>query len=568
MCAIAGIYKTQTNTIDHRLPERISQMTNNQQFRGPDACEICVRDHVAFGLARLIIRDDGVQSRQPHVSSWGAITVFNGEIYNLSELRVRYDLPGSTEVEMLAYILRTEGVEGLKQVKGMYAVAYADVARHSLILARSPFGQKPLYVQQTGEEIVFASSIAGISRGTGKKLQLNPEAIPEYLIYRSIGGYKSAFMDVQTVPPGSWVKFEGNRRTEGLIWQAPDLAEGTLGLAEQIRSSFYRAVERRLEYQGPLAVTVSGGFDSSLVACLSAKRKSNDLRLFCIGYDIEDQADERVYAHQVASFTNTPICDITLRSDDIPALMDESAGLLEDPNQDPVVVPTLALAKRIKEYTNVTLTGDGSDEIWGGYDRFARPIQRIEEYYGHTTIFSPAELGIAELPDSYLAQIQLPDQQLPVIDQVFRYELSNRLLNYHLSRVDKIYAGIAVEPRSPFLDVDFLTLGLSIPGRIKRAGGKAKALLLQAFQDDVPRWLIERKKQPFSLPLAKLFTGPLKAFAFETINDPTGIAHNYIDCKQVLELLDKPSASFSFRDAQKLWSVCFINRWHKHWFEN
>ena len=184
--------------------------------------------------------------------------------------------------------------------------------------------------------------------------------------------------------------------------------------------------------------------------------------MYSIGYDLACDEDETKYAHRLALSLGSEHKIVTLSSQDVPRLLEDVARLTEDPIQDPVTLPTLCLARLVAERTNIVLTGDGSDEIWGGYARFDHAPESLRDYVPRLAIFHPKELGLDEYPESYFHSVPEPPANLAPLDRIFRAELLNRLRNYHLARIDKLTMGGGLEARCPFLDIRVLNTGLRI----------------------------------------------------------------------------------------------------------
>ena len=290
--------------------------------------------------------------------------------------------------------------------------------------------------------------------------------------------------------------------------------------------------------------------------------REGTIRFYSVGYDTPGKEDERPLARRMAESLPWPHEEITLGAKDIPALFDEVAFFTEDPIQDPVTLPTLLLTRAAAEQTRLVLTGDGSDEFWGGYDRFDRAPRTLEEYWPRTAIFTPQEVGLSEPPASYREGIELPPAQWAPLDRILRWEVSNRLRNYHLARIDKLSLAVGVEIRCPFLDRSVTRLAMSLPATLKRPEERTKGLLIDAYRDVLPAWLLQRKKQPFSMPIATWLGGPLRDFVRDTLSTDC-LSRSLVQVDPLLQQLDE--GRDLHRVGHKMWSLLQLESWYRIW---
>lgn len=565
MCGIAGIYHPNKKVDNQFLKDSILKMCAVQRKRGPDDVGVWTNGKIGLGCARLQITGDQKQGKQPLQDAWGNRFVFNGEIYDRSVEGSNFT-PTNQQSDglVLAAALNTSGFKNLQKLSGMYAAAFYHEDRQELILLRDAVGQKPLYYRKINGGIIFASTINAI-------LQISPlpvireQALYEYLIYKSVGGYQSIFEEINQLPPGSWMKVNKHGEiSQGKWWNLPEL--NLKDRQFRLRETLEQSVQKRVNYDAKIGVFLSGGFDSGIVGALAKKHKDPaQIQYLSVGYDIKEVEDETPFAIQLAQYLNVNHEVLQLKSEDIPTLFQASSIITEDPIQDPVVLPSILLAQHAATFTKVILTGDGSDELWGGYSRFDHFQGSIYDYLPSTTVFQPNELGLKKYPSSYLNELDLPDDQLPALDQIFRLEISNRMRNYHLSRIDKIIMDAGVEARCPFLDIHMLNLGLEIPAQIKRPNGLPKGLLINAFTDMLPSWLINRKKQPFSLPIRQWLCGPLKPYAMDVLSNPNSFVKGFLSTTHYLEKLNQ---NLDSKSAAKIWSLLQLESWYEAFYTN
>lgn len=563
MCAIVGLFSPRPRDPE-TLQEVIRQMQDAHRFRGPDGTGVWGNRHVAMGSVRLAIRGGPVVGLQPLADRWGGHLVFNGELFEprelLRSLGEEYR-PEDSDGVALEALLERKGPAGLCGVRGMFALARYD-ARGYLTLARDTWGQKPLYLARWEDGWAFASTIAALRVLLGK-LTLRPNAPLEYLIYKSIGGLHTSFEGIEQVAPGSWIRFGPDGSVESGRYTELPLPADQDNSPEAVKRELDASVAARACDEFIDALLLSGGADSSIVAASLVRQRPGVRKIaFSIGYDVAGKEDETLYASRLAQSLSLPHEILHLHAAEIPALMREAARFTEDPIQDPVTLPTLVLSRAIAAHTKIALSGDGSDEFWGGYERFDHPPATLEEYLPRTMLFHPEELGLREAPASYLDGVPIPPADLAPLDRILRIEAANRLRNYHLMRIDKLGMSAALEIRSPFLDAKVTQLANSLTAAAKRPAGRPKGLLLDAFHNDLPDWLVHRQKQPFSMPLVAWLGGPLRSYAWDTLSANGAWVSGFVDAQRYLDRFDQQP---DLPTAARLWGLLQLEAWHRVW---
>jgi asparagine synthase (glutamine-hydrolysing) len=488
------------------------------------------------------------------------VLVFNGEIYNHPDLQ-HGPTASPSDTEALAVLLARRGTRLLPALDGPFALARYDPATRRLLLARDRLGKKPLYYARMAGGWAFASTLQGLHVAAGP-LRIRPDAISEYLVFRSVGGHQSAFAGVEQVRPGTWIELDADGIVaQSAYWRPPVLGGGS-GSPARVRALIDRAVAARADESREVGVFLSGGLDSAVVAAsLHRQRPDQAVRLLSAGYDVTGAEDERPFALRIGAEIGARHDQVIVGERAVPELMAHAARLLEEPVQDPVTVPTLALARAAAAFTRVVLTGDGTDELWGGYARFDAAPATLADYWPRAAIFRPDELGLAAWPASYLDGIDIPMQQDP-LDRILRVEIANRLRNYHLSRIDKLIMGTGVEPRCPHLDPAVLEAALRLPARVKRSGSRPKGLLIDAYRADLPAWLLERRKQPFSVPVRRWLAGGLGEFARDLLLQANAFTRGLVDARPLFAQLAHPP-DVADPAAARVWSLLHLEVWHQ-----
>jgi asparagine synthase (glutamine-hydrolysing) len=559
MCAIVGLFAPEATNPDI-LKSLVGRMQSSHRHCEPDGEGAWSNSHVALGSVRLAIVGDCKLGLQPLEDRWGGHLVFNGEVFEsrgILHSLGRNLHPEDSDGVALEAVLAIKGPPGLGRMRGMFAGARYDPGDGSVTLVRDTWGQKPLYLARWRKGWAFSTTIGAPRRGG--RLQIRPNAPLEYLIYKSVGGLHSFFEGIEQIAPGSWVQImpDGSLRKGRYTNPAQDCSAAAT--AEDVRRELDAAVVARATNHFENAVLLSGGADSSVVgASLVRQRPDLRMRAFSIAYDVSGSEDESEYGRWMAESLRVPHEVVRLHGAEVTRHLEE-ALLTEDPIEDPVTLPTLLLARRVAQFTKVALSGDGSDEFWGGYARFDNPPASLDEYLPRSMVFRPEELGLSAPPASYLDDVSLPAENLSMLDRILRLEVANRLRNYHLARVDKLGMAAALEIRSPFLDARVTRLARWIPAEIKRPGGRPKGLLLDAFASDLPDWLRNRKKQPFTVPITTWLAGDLRSYARDTLMASDAWVRNFVNPKPYLEKFDQHR---ELETATRLWSLLQLEAWY------
>lgn len=564
MCGIAGVIFDETRG-NEAVDSIVTGMCKAQAQRGPDGCYTWTDGRIGLGMVRLAIVGSEARGRQPIKSKTGGRMVFNGELYQPEE--VMDSLGGEFAVNecdgaALLRLIEQRGLDALNSVSAMFGLAMHQPHDDSVLLARDAWGQKPLYRIRIKNGWAFASTIASLHVAAGP-FRVRPEAMRECLIFKSVGGYGSAFAGVEQVPPGGWMRIDHGGAVNQGRWYTPPQPQPVQASTDRVNELLSSAIRMRVPERFKSSIFLSGGLDSSIVASVAARGpESSRPHVLTIGYDVGGWQDEHGLAIRLADELGLKHDSLMLGVQDVPGLLRDTAIALEDPNHDPVVVPTLLLSRAAARETKVVLTGDGSDEFWGGYSRFDNPPDRIDAYLERTMVFRPEEVGLTSIPDSYLQGIDLPAAgSMAPLDRIMRLEVSNRLRNYHLARVDKLSMAAGLEIRSPFLDLAVTSYAESLPAELKRPEGRPKGLLIDAFESILPTWLLERRKQAFTVPVQDWLAGPMREFAHEILNPATAFVREFADPAPLLAGLKASSPDLP--RAMRIWSLLHLEIWHR-----
>ncbi len=570
MCGIAGI-------IDRRGADEglLKEMRDAIAHRGPDAAGIWLSPDRIVGLAhrRLSIIDLSDAGRQPMPDNGGAACItFNGEIYNFQEIRGKLESKGHafksrTDTEVILKAYRQWGFDCLAAFNGMFAFAIYDEKKKIVFLARDRAGKKPLYYTADSGKFAFASEIKSLLKDRSVPREIDLQALNHYLTFGYIGGRQSIFGSVRKLPPACAMVYDIN--TGGIktwnYWQPPvpqSKARTEDELLEELEALLHDAVRLRMISDVPLGAFLSGGTDSSLIVAIMSRISGTPVKTFSIGFD-EGRYNELPYARIVARHFGTDHQEIIVKPDAF-SVLPELVRQFDEPFADSSMIPTWYVSRATRQHVTVALSGDGGDELFGGYSSY---LGTLGNYYASKFIPSFVRKGIAGaavfLPDKIKGKRQLLrlgcDPYDAFIDRVShncfkrryrssllsgdvmaalgegfiepeasmrrcllggQYDFVNRLgradfLNYLpddiLVKVDRASMFVSLEVRAPLLDYRIAEFSFgNVPGSLKVKGMRTQKYLLKKLAKKMlPVELDVNRKWGFAIPVAEWFRGPL-----------------------------------------------------------
>ena len=612
MCGIAGFVR-----LDQPAQRSLVQaMCDEIRHRGPDDEGVYVDGGCAIGMRRLSIIDLST-GHQPISNEDGSVwIVFNGEIYNYQEVRADLMARGhrfqtSSDTETLVHLYEQEGVDGLKRLRGMFAFAIWDARQNRLLLARDRFGKKPLYYAVLPTGIYFGSEISCL-RTAGVPLETDAEALRLYFEFNYIPDPLTAYRAIRRVPAGCWLTYQRGAVQQGRYWRMPvPAAEPAPGLTHaeavvRVREKFDEAVRIRMIADVPLGAFLSGGIDSSSVVASMARQSPEPVKTFSIGFE-ESRFNELPYAKMVAEKYSTEHHEIVVRPEAI-SIVQKLMKHFGEPFADASAIPTFIVSEFAARSVKVALSGDGGDELFGGYtslqqvqrlsplDRVPQSARRLMSWisdrlpysaYGKNFLYMmgrrsgldryfafnyapyhmrsrllrpewmlPAEAG-------FLARA-LPDCILPVdagtLSQVMYWEATANLTGDMLVKVDRMSMANSLEVRSPLLDHELAELAATIPHAWKIAGGQGKRILLEALGDRLPPALLHRPKWGFGVPLAEWFRGELREFLRDHVTAAEFLDRGIVS-PEFLRVLLEEHDSGRRDNSHWLWSLLVLSLW-------
>jgi len=599
MCGIAGIYSLKTIA---NLQERIEKMNESIVHRGPDSGAFyCAQDKVALGHRRLSIIDLRNVANQPMTSSNGHWQiVFNGEIYNFKEIRneLSYDFVTDSDTEVIVAAVQEKGLDWfLERANGMFAMALYNAETEELFLVRDRLGIKPLYYFNNGDHLIFASEIKAILSSGLVEAKFNEAAVDEYLANRYIRAPYTFFESIWQLHPGSYHRYTKDLSfTEKTYWELPkafnvskDFDEGQI--KAEFESQLKKAIEYRLIADVPLGTYLSGGVDSSLITAITALKKKGHVNTYTIGFE---EMNEFEYAQIVADKYDTAHHEILMHKEDYLANWERLIASKDAPLGVPNEIPLAIMSSKLKEKITVVLSGEGADELMGGYGRIFRlPFdyanQAIEEsFYDHFIAkyeYVPRAMRdeLINTPTGYRTEfdnsIRRQFEENSNEENVFRF-----FHRYHvkglLQRVDMTTMQTSVEARVPFLDHNLIEYayknipyGLKLKWVDEKSEQMAKTQTADTYSEvlDVPKYLlrevsykylpeeiITRKKVGFPVPLTEWFEN-LEELANELL-----VNCSWLKAGVVADLIAKSKTEA--RAGQVLWMFVNIELFKKQYF--
>ncbi len=574
MCGIAGVFDPQPGAV-----LRHEAQLQSLHHRGPDSLGWFERGPVAIGQARLAIID--LVTGDPPITDEDARigVALNGEIYNYASLREelagkghRFSTAGDTEI--IAHLAEDlEAAELARALEGMFAAAVWDDRRRRLTLVRDRLGKKPLYYWTDGRRLVFGSEIKAVLSHPGVPRRLNPRAVSAYLTFGYVPTPETFYEGLVSLPPGHVLTFAGDNPPRiDRYWSPPragvDAAQVQLEadeVAGEIRRLLTRAVQRRLIADVPLGAFLSGGIDSSAIVGIMSSLLDRPVRTFTIGFEDAPGFDERSFAREVANRFRTEHQEFVVRPNAV-ELVEELVWHYDQPFGDSSAIPTYLLSQLTGQHVTVALAGDGGDELFAGYERFAAALL-LERYQrlprlardlvgrGLATLPATGRTGSAQrfaapsdlsLPDAYLswlsyadghmrdALLRQPDnwaiedfhrvwqgsQDAAPLDRLLDLNLHTYLLDDLLPKTDRMSMAHGLEVRSPFLDRELIEFAMRIPAQMKISGPRLKHVLKRAVSDLLPAGLLHRRKRGFGVPVAAWFRSDLAAYVDSMLATP------------------------------------------------
>ena len=625
MCGITGI-ATVSGTPSRAL---LSAMCGEIRHRGPDGEGVFVADGIGLGMRRLAVIDIA-GGEQPMSAAGGRVqVVFNGEIYNYRELRKELESLGHvfrthSDTEVIPLLYLQYGRAFLERLNGMFAIALWDEREQSLLLARDRVGIKPLLYAVFPDRLTFGSELKPILVAEHRLGELNLSGLDQLLTYEYTASPDTLLENVYKLPPGSWLSWRRGRVSTGTFWQVPEHCEPNTASvevqAEELEATLTAAVERQMVSDVPLGAFLSGGIDSSILVSAMSRLGAEPPATFSVGF-ADSSYDELQYARALARHCGTEHHEQVLEAD----FRDHLATVvshLDQPIADFSVFPTLLVSGVARERVTVALSGDGGDELFGGYDTYLadrvsrraldwlpRPLRGAAARLARTVPLAPEKRGIgntlrvfldgAERPghwqhirwmmylgdqrrsglysDGFAAAVRGSDERL--IERFLPRNAGGRLndqsrcdLRWYLPenilpKVDLMSMAVSLEARVPYLDNEVIDLALRMPGNLKIRNGVRKFVLKRAFQGQLPGVILDRGKEGFSIPMKNWLRGEWRDLMHELLEDTSLETTGLFRPTGIRALMDEHERGAE-NHSHLLWSLMVFQLWRQRFFSD
>jgi asparagine synthase (glutamine-hydrolysing) len=587
MCRIFGVFGHSEPNI-HAL----AKASALQKHGGPDEQTIVVKRNWAIGVNRLSI-EDFWGGAQPYVLNGKITAVFNGEIYNQQELKSNlrskgYIIDSESDGAMIPHLYAEYGEEFINKLDGMFALALIDeTCTPTLLLANDYLGIKSLYYSiDDHRNVYFASELSGLLAMLKRTPDLDITKLDSYFAMQSVIGPGTAYMNVQTLAPGTVLtcRRSGNAITKTYVSMdtvnTEQLEESLEFAGWRLREELTREVGRMITTKLPICSVLSGGVDSSLVTALAAKQRAG-LKAFHITYKTPWFEDERWYASKVATTLGIDLEIIEADPDSFPELIPKMVRHMGQPNAAPHALSTYILFQAIRSRGfKVAITGDGSDEQFGGYARFAYAITDsdstwLERYLdrlavfplvSRTELYSPGFRQLLQSSGDCVSGIRhmVRDSGLKErLQNLIDFDLYKRFPYFTLRRIDHLSMAHGVEVRVPFCQLRITDLARSFADSLKIEGLKAKRAVLSAGMGVVPREIVARPKQGFMLPIECMLQVGERLFDFvaDVVLSASSKQRGILQSDRVADLVDKQRTEPSVEIAMVLWALMILEIW-------
>ena len=620
MCGIVGIVGSDNQPVDEAL---LGRMCNAIRHRGPDDDGFYVKGSVGLGMRRLSIIDLKSGHQPIHNQDRTAWIVFNGEIYNYLELREKLENLGHTfytnsDTEAIVHAYDQYGSDCPKHLRGMFAFAIWDERTQELFLARDRVGKKPLLYAQLNGQLVFGSEFSALLLHPGVSRDVDIQAIHHYLSFMCVPAPLTAYRAIRKLEPGHSLRWRKGEIKLERYWQ-PDFShklkidEEEAG--ERALEILRDAVRVRLMSEVPLGAFLSGGIDSSAVVALMSEASSEPVKTFSIGFEEQDFS-ELHHARRIAEHVGADHHEFIVRPDamEVLPLLVEHYG---EPYADSSAIPTYYVARETRRHVTVALNGDGGDESFAGYERYAAmqlaeryhrlpaPLRKLaiqpaigllpssetsrsrirdakrfiqaaslpkrERYLRWVSVFDPqakhdlysesfrqqtASVHPSEILDPWFAHANGSG----IVDASLLTDIMTYLPNDLLVKVDIATMAVSLEARSPFLDHHVIEFAASLPEKFKLRGLTTKYLLKRVLQKLLPAENLERRKMGFGVPIGHWFRGEMQPFLRETLLSQKALGRGLFNpdaVKRLVELHTRGERDY----AHQLWTLLMLELW-------
>lgn len=614
MCGISGLRYFDGTKPDYEV---LTSMNEAIVHRGPDSGAIEVMGNTGLTHRRLSIIDLSNAANQPFQSANGRFTlVYNGEVYNFKELKKElinegYSFRTTSDTEVILTAFEAYGTKAFEQFNGMFALAIYDKEKEELILARDPFGIKPLYIYKDNRVLAFGSEMKAILKVPNIELSISKQALSEYLWYGNPLGSNTIYEQIQELGAGTY-SVVNHKSIESFRYYNPFQHKPTAAtdnMVSRTREELQAAVERHLVSDVPVGIFLSGGIDSSAITALASRKSAAPLNSYSVSFGFDSINNELSLAAKVARQFGTKHNEVEISGSDVIQVIEALVEAHDEPFGDAADIPLFMLTKKLKGQIKVVLQGDGGDEFFGGYSRyntlskvffwklfcpfvpllmkislkntrwmrfqrFIFAITRKEAWYRHAlllTMESRKTNPLQVLQPKLQQELKQYDPfkryrevyseippEISDVDALFLADTQVILKDTFFEKVDKSTMANSMEVRVPFIDKELTDWCLSVAASEKIKNGEPKGLLKRALRGVVPNAILDGKKKGFGVPYAKWLKGPLRSYFMEQIStDKARVLLDVEHVKMLMELHCQNKGNYGFL----LWKTLILSIW-------
>jgi len=603
VCGFVGIW----HKSGKRLPLDINELSATFSHRGPDDAAAADFGHALLGFRRLTIIDLSERGRQPMENEDGSITmVFNGEIYNYQALRAEllqngHVFKSDTDSETILHLYEEEGEECVKRLRGMFAFCLYDKKKNLFFGARDRFGIKPLFYTETTELFALASEAKAFTRLPGFTARVNTRALPHYLTFQYVPEPETMFADVYKIPPAHTFVWSENKLTLKRYWRAEFKPRADLSWEDALegtRQVMRQSVKLHTQADVPWGAFLSGGIDSTVIVALL--RELGPVSTFSVGYEDEGYS-ELAEAAESAGFLETDHHQYLIPPGEFWEHLPRLVWHFDEPVADPAAIALYFVARMAKQKITVTLSGEGADEVFGGYGIYRepmslQPLSRLpkpllqaahrlmpsflpgknylrraktpleERYFGNALIFSEAEKAKLLKNKRFLPPTAVT---APLFREAAAYDDVQKMqyIDIHtwmtgdiLVKADKMTMANSLELRVPYLDHHVFEFTATIPTKYKIKGQLTKIALRQAFAGVVPPSAVNRPKRGFPVPTRVWLRGKLGKEVADLLSDSA--LDEFFERGQVQKLIADHRQNRA-DNSRKIWTLVIFALWRQ-----
>ncbi len=621
MCGIVGIISQTSKSLESRIIGMRDTLAN----RGPDGKGhwVSEQDGLALGHRRLSILDLSEKGAQPMEDMRNQrVIVHNGEVYNYLEIKkelisLGYTFDSSTDTEVILAAYDRWGENCLSRFNGMFAFAIWDRIKKTLFMARDRLGIKPFYYYSHGQTFLFASEIKSILGALRTKPRPETVLIDAYMSYGYVPGEDTLLKGVKRLLPGHYMIWKKGCVSRHKYWDLEFENTEDKGLhfyMEGLKERLANAIRLRMRSDVPLGVFLSGGIDSSAITALMAQRMDSPLKTFSVAYDFGPDFNETNYARMVSDQYNTDHYEYFMTPKNFMDFVPDYVRLMDEPVTESAAISLYYIAQKAKEHVTVILSGEGADEIFGGYDFYTynrvmekiRPLVELpllgksmgriadclphgkfkkylelclkplnERYKGISThgesekkrLYSPEfkaliaqnkNLAVDEFTQALFSKVRGKDP----LSQMLYFDTKTWLVDDLLIKADRMSMAPALELRVPFLDHRVVEFAAAMPSKYKIHNTTHKYILKRMVENDLPHQIINRKKMGFPTPLKKMFETDLFVYARELLLSKDAKINEFFMNEQIKYLLESHKAK-TMDNHRVIWQLIVLENWLK-----